>query len=187
MLIQQYMSEFVDLVSKDTFKFTTDNQNAIKNKLEIVIPMFVSSGNDEIETIPAAIVDNFVRSLYKILNQSLLYVLDQQIVNSSMKFLANAVAGEENRIRTTILKEIKYPVLVSILVKRCSGEKDKGQLDLLMVIKEVLEMEVRVDEHNIKLLVAAFKDFDSMPNPDEKVVKMFAEVKLVIIRIFTRD
>lgn len=183
MLIDQYMSQVNALVGKDTFKITEENQSVINNTLDIVISMFQSSTIEEIEAIPINVVENFARNLHKILNYSLTYSIDQQVVKRCIKFLASALTGHENNIRATILRAAKYPVLISILVAKCSSEIDQGHLDLFIVIKEVLKAEKRIDEHHVKLLVAAFRDFDAMANSDDKkIVKMFAEVNIVIAR-----
>lgn len=176
MLIQQYMCEFNTLVGPESFKMSSENQLTIRRKLDIVIPMFSSTANDEIDSIPAITVDDFVRNLQKILNLSLMYSIDNQIVNSSMKFLSNVLTGHENRVRSSILREIKYPVFVSILCKSNFSENDKGQTDLLVVIREICKHEKIIDEHNIKLLIAAFEDSESVQSANENVVKMFAEV-----------
>lgn len=174
MLIQQYMDDFNAVVGKDSFKFNLENQNFVRSQLEIIIPMFMSAGN--IDSISKNIVDNFVRNLHKILNQSLSYSIDQLIVNSTLKFLANALTGHDNHIRSSILYEIKYPVFVSLLVSQNLSNNENGQLDVLRTIKETLKTEKIVDEHNLKLLIEVFKEFDSPSNVDEKIIRITAEV-----------
>jgi hypothetical protein len=175
MLIQQYIEEFNSLVGKESFKLSSDNSSFVRSKLEIVNSIYNGDSSD-LTNIPVICVKSYVQNIKKILNLSLAYSIDINVLCLILDFLVKALFHGESTFKLEILQELSYPILISLIVVKDFVENVKSLIDLLRVTKEVIKAtDHDIDEHNITLLIHGFNNYDALVNND-KVTQLIAEV-----------
>lgn len=175
LVVQTYIEEFNTLVGGKSFKYSTDNQDDVRSKLEIINSIYVGDLKN-IENIPLSCTQSFIQNLHKILELTFTINIDASIIAQTLRFLESALFGEESILKTTILRELSYPVLINMIVIVNFTNNEKSLIDLLRVTKEILKSVDYIDEHNLKLLIPGFTNYASTDN--EKIIHLMAEVSL---------
>lgn len=164
--MQQCISEFNLQASSIKFMSKTD-EIVLTNKLKAIQAQFTDADLqvDSDET------DKLFTNIYHLLCQS--SDMKAELLDNCLDILLKSINSNNEQIRTKILCDFRFlSVLIGNIMNLDEGE-DKVLVKLLTIIRELLSWSSELDEHTLKLIVEALRDYLlDHPNEDVSIISL---------------
>lgn len=148
MLIQQYISEFNKQASNNKLLSYTD-EIALVNKLKLI------QGQDVLHVCSSDVQD-FFSNIYHLLCQS--GYMKSELLGICLEILLTCINSRNTRLRVAVLSDFRFlSALIANVMEH--GNDESKLIKILTLIRELLAFSSELDEHNLKLIVEALRDY----------------------------